>query len=610
MRKAPRLQRLASLLLLLLAAASGRAQPPAPTDLPHPSGGIPVIAPHALTPDAVRGAHRDRTAVSALPPAALPEGVSRGVRIATTTGLTADWDVVAPAPLTAAIQKGDVMLATFRARCEQSTTGEAAVQFAFERSGEPYNKSAFVRFGVREHWTTFHVPFVADDDYAPGEAHATFHLGFNGQTLDLADLTVVNYRDTQALADLPRTDISYAGRAADAPWRAEADARIERHRKADLTVTVTDAAGQPVPGATVHLKQTRHAFPFGTAIAVPGLLDQGPDGERYREVLQADFNAGVFENALKWKNHGVATDAEIDASLDFLDEVDIAMRGHVLVWPGWRWLPESVKALADDPDALDALRAVVEARVTDTATRYRGRLVDWDVINEPFDNHDLMDILGQEVMVDWFNLAHAADPDANLYLNDWGILTTGGRDSAHQQHYEDTAAYLIENGAPITGLGMQGHFGGTLTPPRDVWKILDRFARFNLPIKITELDIDLTDPVLQADYLRDVLTAAFAHESIAGVTVWGFWAQRHWRPTAAHYDADWNVRPVGEVWKNLTRQTWWTDETAVTDQAGIATLRGFKGDYALTVTLPDGTAHDQEVTVGDEDHAVTVSADR
>lgn len=590
--------RLCAIGFAVAAAAHATADTPIP-----PAGGVPVVDTSTLTPAAVEGGHTDRVTATALSANQLPAGVSAGVRIVTTTGMTADWDAVTRAKLTTAIKKGDVLLATFRARCEKSMTGEAAVQFAFERAGEPYNKSAFVRFGVREHWTTFHVPFEADDSYAPGQAHATFHLGFNGQALDLADLTVVNYQDTQALTDLPRTDINYPGRDADAPWRAQAHARINQHRKANLTVTVTDAAGQPVPGATVRLQQTTHAFPFGTAIAVRGLLDKSPDGERYREVLKDDFNAGVFENAMKWNNHGLATDAEIATALDWLDDAAISMRGHVLVWPGWRWLPESIKALENDPAAL---KAAAESRVTDTAARYAGRLVDWDVINEPFDNHDLMDILGQEVMVDWFNLAQAADPASERYLNDWGILTTGGRDSAHQQHYEDTARYLVDHGAPITGLGMQGHFGGTLTGPRDIWNILDRFATFNLPIKITELDIDLNEPTLQADYMRDLLTAAFAHEAVHGVTVWGFWAKRHWRATAAHYDENWNRRPVGEVWKTLTQETWWTHETKTTDAKGALTLRGFKGQHTLTVAHADGREVTLSITVGDAVDSVTV----
>lgn len=562
-----------------------------------PPGGSAVIAPHTLTPDAVEGDKMDLATFEPIKSSELPEGVSRGLRIATPSGFTADWDIVTRATLRTSIKKGDVMLATFQARCHESMTGEAVVQFAFERNGEPYNKSAYMRFGVREDWTQFYVPFVADDDYGPDEAHATFHMGFDGQVADLADLRVVNYGDSLELTDLPRSEVNYDGRAIDSPWRAEADARIDQIRKADVVLTIHDADGQPIPGATVELKQTRHAFPFGTAIAVPGLLDQSADGDRYREVLKDDFNAGVFENAMKWNNHDVATLEETDEALAWLMDAGIDMRGHVLVWPGWQWLPASLKTLADNPAAL---KAAAEQRVTETASHFRGKLVDWDVLNEPFTNHDLMDILGNEVMVDWFKLAEAADPDAGRYLNDWGILTTGGRDSPHQQHFEDTIEYLIDQGAPITGIGMQGHFGGTLTAPRDIWKVLDRYSRFNLPIKITELDIDLNDPALQADFMRDTLTAAFAHESIVGVTVWGFWAERHWRASAAHYDSEWNRRPVGEVWKQLTQETWWTDAQSETDANGQVSFRGFKGTHDLLVTRADGTTHTQEVVLGDD----------
>ncbi|MEO0514146.1 MAG: endo-1,4-beta-xylanase [Planctomycetota bacterium] len=562
-----------------------------------PDGGQLIIAVDTLTPAAVEGDKMALAEIQSIPATELPTNVSVGLRVGTPAGFTADWDVVTRAPLRKAIRKGDVMLATFQARCHESMTGEAVIQFAFERNGEPYNKSAYMRFGVRETWTTFYVPFIVDDNYAPDEAHATFHMGFDGQVVDLADLRVVNYRDTLTLTDLPRSEVNYAGRAADSPWRAEADARIEKNRKADASITVRDADGQPIPGVTVRFTQTRHAFPFGTAIAVPGLLDPSADGDRYREVLKDDFNAGVFENAMKWYNHDVATLEETDRALAWLLDAGFEMRGHVLVWPGWEWLPKSLKALADNPAAL---KAAAEQRVTETATHFRGKLVDWDVLNEPFTNHDLMDILGNEVMVDWFKLAEAADPDTNRYLNDWGILTTGGRPSPHQQHFEDTIQYLIDQGAPITGIGMQGHFGGTLTAPRDIWKVLDRYSRFDLPIKITELDIDLNDPALQADFMRDVLTAAFAHESVVGVTVWGFWAKRHWRASAAHYDPDWNRRPVGEVWKQLTQETWSTDEQSQTDVNGQALFRGFKGDYNVVITFDDGTTHTKNVKLGDD----------
>ncbi|MEM1027398.1 MAG: endo-1,4-beta-xylanase [Planctomycetota bacterium] len=594
-------------LAFLLTTFTLATMPTYATDLQAeaPDGGVSVIANNTLTPAAVEGDQTDLATITPLRKSELPEAAEVGLRLATPHGFTADWGVVTRAPITTPIKKGDMMLATFLARCQQSMTGESVIQFAFERNGEPYNKSAFIRMTVRENWTRFYVPFVVDDNYGVGEAHATFHMGFDGQVADLAGLEVINYRDTKTLADLPRSEINYAGRAPDAPWRAEAEARIDRLRKADLTVTVTDADGQPIPNAQVKLTQTRHAFPFGTAISVPGLLDPSTDGVRYREVLKDDFTAGVFENAMKWNNHGVATPAETLQALDWLNDADIEMRGHVLVWPGWRWLPEDLKTLADQPESL---RATVEQRVTETATRYRGKLVDWDVVNEPFANHDLMDILGNEVMLDWFHLAAAADPEAERYLNDYGILTTGGRDSAHQQHFEDTIRYLQDNGAPITGIGMQGHFAGTLTPPREIWRIFDRFAQFGLPIKVTELDIDLNDPNLQADFMRDVLTAAFAHEAVEGVTVWGFWANRHWRPTAAHYDSHWNRRSVGEVWKQLTQSTWWTEESATVDAEGQARFRGFKGDYDLKVTLPDGTTLTQTLVLEEPAGKVNVAA--
>jgi hypothetical protein len=70
----------------------------------------------------------------------------------------------------------------------------------------------------------------------------------------------VNYGTSATVAQLPTTAIPYAGEEADAPWRAEADQRIEAIRKGDLTITVQDGSGQPVAGATIAVKMKRHAL--------------------------------------------------------------------------------------------------------------------------------------------------------------------------------------------------------------------------------------------------------------------------------------------------------------------------------------------------------------
>jgi hypothetical protein len=88
---------------------------------------------------------------------------------------------------------------------------------------------------------------------------------------------------------------------------------------------------------------------------------------------------------------------------------------------------------------------------------------------------------------------------------------------------------------------------------------------------------------LQADYTRDFLTAMFAHESVSGVLTWGFWEKRHWIPNAAFYRADWSPRPAAQVWQDLVRKKWWTSADLTTDAKGEADIRGFLGDYDVTV---------------------------
>jgi GH35 family endo-1,4-beta-xylanase len=195
-----------------------------------------------------------------------------------------------------------------------------------------------------------------------------------------------------------------------------------------------------------------------------------------------------------------------------------------------------------------------------------------------------MRILGDDEMIAWFKLARQHDPDVNLYLNDYAILSGGGLDKAHQDHFEKTLRFLKNGGAPITGLGMQGHFGGTPTPPERMLAILDRFAALGLDISITEHDIDTEDEQLQADFTRDFLTTVFSHPSVVAILTWGFWENSHWRPNGAYYRKDWSLKPAGQVWLDLVKNTWWTRAALTTAADGTARTRGFLGDYEVTVT--------------------------
>ncbi len=520
------------------------------------------------------------------------EGVpfDEAVQVTVTQRPRATWSIQLNAYNGRPIRKGDVIHVRFWARCLDSMTGEGFADVKLELSRDPWPQSLHRQVSYRGQWQQFDLPFRAERDYAPDDAKLSFQLGYDAQVMQLAGVQILNYGPDRDLATLPATRITYAGHEPDAPWREAAATRIDRLRKGDLTVRVVDADGKPLPNAEVKIEMTRHAFRFGTAV-VAELLAHPEQYPRYARFVEEYCNEVVFENDLKWpKWEGVGDPEHIDAALDWLERRGITTRGHVLVWPGWSNMPADVRDLEAHPQAL---RQRVRDRVTDTVTAYRGRIADWDVLNEPFNNHDLMDIFGDEVMVEWFQLARQADPSTQLYINDWGIVTGGGRDSNHQDHYFRTIQYLIERGAPIDGIGVQGHFGTTLTPPDRLIEIVDRFAAFGKKIKVTELDIVMDDEQMRADYLRDFVTVMFSHEAVEGVLVWGFWANRHWKPEAAFYTADWRLRPHGEAWLDLIKNQWWTRATRTSDADGSVTLRGFCGDYDVTASLAGRTSSGQ-----------------
>jgi len=506
------------------------------------------------------------------------------VRCAITTPPARPWDVQFQFRTIRAVQKGEVLWMRFYARTigARGESGEGVIHPIFERASPPHEKSLDLNLGIGREWREYCLPFRAENAYPAGGASTGFHLGIQEQTVEIADFAVYAFGKNFDISRLSRTRIAYAGQAPDAPWRAAAQARIEQYRKGDLTVVVTGADGKPAVGATVNVSMTRHAFGWGSCVTVRNILREDADGEKYREVIARNFNRVVFENDLKWHSwDNPANHRHIMQAADWLRDRNIEIRGHCLIWPSWKNTPKDLQMLKDNPDAL---RQRINSHIASEVSAMRGRLVDWDVINEPYSNHDVMDILGNDEMIAWFKLARQCDPSVNLYLNDYAILSAGGMDVKHQNHFEKTLRFLKDGGAPINGLGMQSHFGGTPTPPERMLKILDRFAAIGLDISITEHDIDTDDEELQADFTRDFLTTIFSHPSVVACLTWGFWEKSHWRPKAAYYRADWSLKPAGQVWLDLVKKAWWTNASLQTGTDGVARTRGFLGDYAITIT--------------------------
>lgn len=508
--------------------------------------------------------------------------------IATLRDTSPAWAIQLSTPSTRPVERDDVALVRFRGRLLHTLqeSGQGKVRLVVQETGGNYERSGIRALDLTREWQEFFVPVRFPKSYAPGEVGLYFEFGYAAQTVEIGDISLMHYGKQVAYGDLPRTRVTYAGAEPDARWRQDALARIEQIRKGELAVTVTDTAGRPIPGATVRIQMQRHHFEFGTAVQLKLLLEDSPDADRYRDVLLSLFNAVGPENDLKWPAWSKSSEnrEKTVQALHWLRSQGLPVRGHVLAWPGRRYLPKDIVALFGT-ERQNEIPALLRAHIRDVITATQGLLTEWDVLNEPYSNRDLMDLFGPEIMAEWFKIARALlGPSVPLYFNDWGNHDLYG-DPNHFRHFIDTARYILAQGGPIDGLGLQCHIGGIPTAPETLLKTLDAYQKeLGLPIRATEFDFTTDDPSLHAQYTRDFLIAYFSHPSVVGIQYWGFWEKAHWKPVASLYNADWSERPAGTATRQMIREVWWTHAEGRTDDAGRYSVRGFYGTYTIVAT--------------------------
>ncbi|HLU29239.1 MAG TPA: endo-1,4-beta-xylanase [Glycomyces sp.] len=290
-----------------------------------------------------------------------------------------------------------------------------------------------------------------------------------------------------------------------------------------------------------------HGRYFGSAM-------DGLPNETYNQILATEFGSITPGNALKWD----ATEPQRE-QFDFTradQHVDWALangqevRGHTLVWhnqlPGW------VSELPAD-QLLDAMRH----HITTEVDHFEDRLVHWDVVNEAFEEDGsrrqsvFQQKLGDDYIAEAFLAARAADPDVDLYYNDYNIAGINAKSDAVYEMVRD----FRERGIPIDGVGFQGH----LIVGQDLGSVqanLQRFADLGVDVAITELDIRMDLPrdqakdTQQAEDYATVVEACLAVDRCVGVTVWDFSDAHSWIPSvfpgqgaALIYDEDYRKKP-------------------------------------------------------------------
>jgi GH35 family endo-1,4-beta-xylanase len=482
------------------------------------------------------------------------------------------WMQAAPA----ALPKGSVLRLKFWARSETRNP----VVAVYEHAADPYEKLLSELIVLSPEWEEYALVFTLPQDVPAQWAGVRFQMGHKAGTVEMTGISLENW----GIAPNPMPKASkrdpYGGQKSDPDWWKAADARIEQIRKGNLQVQVMDAQGKPVPNATVEVKQRRHKFRFGTAIAPHALFDTGPDGKKYRDTILRLFNCVVLEDQLKWAAEDWHEPGTAERMLKWCEAHKLPVRGHCLLWPNYEHLPKSKRNLRGAE-----LRKAIQDHITEYVTRVKGRVYVWDVINEAVSNRQIIDELGgEDILVEAFQRARAADPKVRLAYNDFNILNDrAGSNEAHRRAAMGVIKRLLEANAPLNSLGIQGHISLPLTPGDKLVSILDSWAQFGLPIEITEYDLVSHDDALHAAYMKEFLTAVFSHPAVDSFLMWGFWEGAHWLAAqgGAMFRKDWTPRPTVGVYEDLVFKQWWTNASAQTDSKGEATLRVFLGEHEL-----------------------------
>ena len=589
-------------------AAVARAPAPAPTEVPP--GGRPMFD-GKLKDFRFFTLQGSENAATFSTREAQGPGFKQVLRVETTRDLSPPWAVALHVTLAGQVKRGDTGFVRFHARAPSSAdeTGLGRLRVVVQQAAAPYKQSLDTQVTMGPEWQEFMLPFSFAEDYGVGEIDLGFGFGFKRETVEIGGIEVLHFGTAVSRDQLPRTRFTYRGREADAPWRAAALARIEQVRKSGFVIVVQDATGAAVPGYTIKVEQKRSAFQFGTAVQAARLVQDSPDNRRYRELLVELFNAASPENDLKWPAWaGEWSDAfnrtQTLRALGWLRDQGLHLRGHVLVWPGWKHLPASLGALKGTPRQAE-IPGLVLQHIADLTAATREFVQEWDVLNEPYDNRDLMGLFGNDIMLAWFKAAAEGAPGVPLYLNDYSNHDFVAH-KAHAVEFFRVAKFLREKGAPLGGLGLQGHIGAVPNPPENVLATLDAYAELKLPIRFTEFDIETDDEQLQADYTRDFLILAYSHPSVVGVQHWGFWARAHWRPKGALFRADWTAKPAGQVYRELVLNQWRTRLQGKAGKTGRVAGRGFHGDY-LVVVEHEGKRVEQTFSLRPDEAKTTVS---
>jgi GH35 family endo-1,4-beta-xylanase len=328
-----------------------------------------------------------------------------------------------------------------------------------------------------------------------------------------------------------------------------------------LTATGYSSASVAVSVAvptTLRAAAAQRRLLIGSAAAADEFGQASPltTDANYASTLAAQFNMLEPENAMKWASlHPAASTYNFepgDQLVTFAQAHDMKVRGHTLVWgesnPAW------LTALAATATQAQ-MSQILQSHIQTVVGHYKGKVFAWDVVNEaiadapsgtgpqlkdsPWYNLPGIGLSGTGYIEQAFRWAHAADPDALLFYNDYNVYGPGPRLTVLLAMLND----FLARGVPIHGVGLQMHVGIDGWPDQTAFvQALKSITDLGLQVHITEMDVAVqvsssgvastADLQAQALTYQRILSACLANTGCTGFQTWGFTDKISWVPAS------------------------------------------------------------------------------
>lgn len=397
---------------------------------------------------------------------------------------------------------------------------------------------------------------------------------------------------------------------------------IEKHRKGDAVLTITDRDGNPVKGVTVKAVQKSHEFRFGANLFMLDELETQEKNETYKRLFADTFNMATLPfywdtlEPERGKPRYVKDSPKIyrrpapDLCIEFCEKHGIEPREHALAYDHFfpKWLYDA---------NVDEVKAALEERYKQVAERYADKIRTIEITNEMVWPDGKTAFYDQPDFVMWcFEKAQTYFPNNQLAINELTPLCWEDCCRVTDKYYAYIEACLLK-GARIDAIGMQYHlfhkredvYAATRKTlnPESLYRHMDLYAQFGKPLQITEVTVpayswEEEDEQVQAEILEQLYSIWFSHPSVEQIVYWNvidgyaYVADPDPEKIAAsqgdmtvgenYYHGgllrfDMTPKPAYDTLKNLIQNVWHTEETLVADENGTCSFRGFYGEYEL-----------------------------